>query len=295
MNKPEAIINEIINGQWLLSHQGLMEFRHLMESLKNGQPQAYEENRKDNMLSFYNEDFQRINARDVSEIPEGAIAVIHCIGLLMKYGSWYTWGADEIVYQLDYANTMRNVAAIILVIDGPGGSVAALPPFMEFAKRKRKPIVGWCDTSLSLHRAIPDVVCDYQIAQNDFCAKFGSVGVVSSWQDLTQYYENLGIKMQEVYADESSHKSEIWRKLQEDEAAGKQLMKDRDLSPMAVKFQNIVKAAHPNLIEEEGVLTGRVFGADDAIRLNMINGKGSLQDAMKIAKGLAEVQQTSSF
>lgn len=295
MNKPEAIINEIINGQWLMSHQGLMEFRSIMESLKNGQPQSYEENRKDNMLAFYNEDLKRLYPRDASEVPEGSIAVIYCVGVLMKYGSWYTWGADEIVYQLDYANNMQNVIATILVVDGPGGSVSALPPFMEFAKRKKKPVIGWCDTSLSLHRAIPDVVCDVQMAQNDFCAKFGSIGVVASWRDFTKYYEDLGVKDHEVYADESEHKSEIHRLLKEDEAKGKQLMKDRDLSPMAVKFQNIVKAAHPNLIEEEGVLTGRVFGADDAIRLNMINSKGSLQDAMLAAKGLAEVYQSRSF
>lgn len=295
MNKPEAIINEIINGQWLISHQGLMEFRQIIESLKNGQPQAYQDNRQAEMLSIYNEDLQRVNARDTSEIPEGSIAVIHCVGVLMKYGSWYTWGADEIVYQLDFANNLKNIAAIVLVIDGPGGSVAALPPFMEFAKRKKKPVVGWCDTSLSLHRAIPDVVCDYQLAQNDFCAKFGSIGVVASWRDFTKHFEDLGVKDHEVYAKESTHKNEIHRKLKEDEAAGKLLMQDRDLSPMAIKFQNIVKAAHPNLIEEEGVLTGRVFGAGEAVRLNMINGIGSLDKAMQIAKGLAEVQQTHSF
>lgn len=289
MIKPEAIITEIIHGQWLMSQQGLLRFREIMESFKNGQPQIKEEDRKSKMLSIYNEDLQRINPRDTSEIPEGSIGVVNCIGVLMKYGSWWTWGADEIVYQLDFLNNLQNVTAIILVVDGPGGSVAALPPFMDFAKRKRKPIVGWCDASLSLHRAIPDVVCDYQLAQNDFCAKFGSVGVVSSWRDFSKYHEDLGIVDHEVYADESSHKNEIWRKLKEDEKAGKQMLKDRELSPMALQFQDIVKKAHPNLIQEEGVLSGRVFGADEAIRLNMINGKGSLEDAMRIAKGFAEV------
>ena len=61
------------------------------------------------------------------------------------------------------------------------------------------------------------------------------------------------------------------------------------LNPMAKKFQEAIKAAHPNLIEEEGVLTGRTFGAEDAVRLGMINKIGNLKEAMQIAQGLAEM------
>src|SRR5690606_21666990 len=128
-----------------------------------------------------------------------------------------------------------------------GGSVAAIPPFLDFAKRKRKPIVGLCDASLSLHRWIPDAVCDYQIAENDICARFGSVGVVSSWMDATKYYEEMGVKIHEVYPKESEHKNEVWRMIQEDEEKGKQLLRDQHLSPMAIKFQDAVRKAHPNL------------------------------------------------
>ena len=57
---------------------------------------------------------------------------------------------------------------------------------------------------------------------------------------------------------------------------------------MAIKFQEAVKAAHPNLIEEEGVLTGRTFGTEDAIRIGMINKQGNMIEAMQVANALAE-------
>ena len=75
------------------------------------------------------------------------------------------------------------------------------------------------------------------------------------------------------------------------EEKGKELLRTQHLSPMAIKFQNAVKAAHPNLLEEEGVLTGRTFSADDSIRVGFINGKGNMKDAMQVAKALAEAYQ----
>lgn len=290
-----AVLNEIITGQWLMSFNGLLQLGHFMQELGKGKAEERcEEDRGTNLLSFFNEDYERINPRDTSEIPAGSVAVVHAIGPMMKYGSYYMLGANEIIAQLDFVNNLQNVSAIVLYVDGPGGSVAAIPPFLDFAKRKRKPIVALCDASMSLHRWIPDAVSDYQLADNDICARFGSVGVVSSWMDAKKYYEEMGIKIHEVYPEESAHKNEIWRLMQDNEEKGKEMLRKMHLSPMAIKFQEAVKAAHPNLIEEEGVLTGRTFTTDDAIRIRMINGKGNMMEAMQTAKALAEAYQYSN-
>jgi len=197
-------------------------------------------------------------------------------------------GANEVIYQLDFLNNHSNVAAIVGRVDGPGGSVSALPLFQDFATRKKKPIVTLADNSLSLHKFIPDVIADYQMAENNLVSRFGSYGVVSSWQDATAYYEKMGVKFHEEYPDESKHKNEIWRAFKEDEEKGRKMLKEMHLSPMAKDLQAIARAAHPNLIEEEGVLTGRTFRTDDAIKYNMINKQGNMMEAMQMAKALAE-------
>lgn len=284
-----TVLNEILTGHWLISHSGLLQLGHLFTNLDpKAEGSGEEKDRSANLLSFFNENYERIAPRDTSEIPEGSIAVVNIVGAMTKYSSYWMLGANEVIYQLDFLNNISNIAAIVIYVDGPGGSVAAIPSFIDFAKRKRKPIVALCDASLSLHRWIPDAIADYQMADNNICARFGSVGVVSSWMDATAYYEEMGIKMHEVYPDESEHKNEIWRKIQEDEEKGKKMLKDLHLSPMAQKFQAAVKSAHPNLIEEEGVLTGRTFGTDDAIRIGMINKQGNMMEAIKTAKALAE-------
>lgn len=289
-----TVLNEILTGQWLISHSGLLQLGHFFKHLDPHAHAPGQPKEERNLLSFFNENYERINPANVSEIPEGSIGMVNIIGPMTKYWSWWMLGANEVIWQLDFLNNISNVSAIVIYVDGPGGSVAAIPSFIDFAKRKKKPIVALCDASLSLHRWIPDAIADYQMADNNISARFGSVGVVSSWMDATKYYEEMGVKIHEVYPEESKHKNEIWRAIQEDEEKGKEMLRKMHLSPMAIKFQEAVKAAHPNLIEEEGVLTGRTFGTEDAIRIGMINKQGNMMEAMQIAKALAEAYSISS-
>lgn len=287
-----TLLDELVRGEWLMSAHNLYAYRYFWDKSYQA-PQTgmtvkeAAAAREAKMLSIFNDEMRPIRPNSIDEIPEGSVAVIHMVGPMIRYGNWYAWGADEIVAQLDWANNIKNIKAIIAFIDGPGGSVSAISPFIDFGLRKLKPVVAIMDNSLSLHRWIADAIADYQIAGNTISARFGSIGVVSSWLDVRQYWENLGIFEKEVYPDESSHKNEIWRKLKEDEEAGMQMLRDQ-LKPIAQKFQAAVKAAHPNLIEEEGVLTGRTFSAEDALRVNMIDAIGNMSDAFNQAVILAE-------
>lgn len=291
-----TVLNEILTGHWLISHSGLLQLGHLFTNLNmQDASEGQQKDRSAQLLSFYNENYQRIMPRSADEIPEGSIAVVNMIGPMTKYSSYWMLGANEIIYQLDFLNNHENVAAIVLRIDGPGGSVGALPLFQDFALRKRKPIVSLGDNSLSLHKFIPDVIADYQMAENTLVSRFGSYGVVSSWQDATAYYEKMGVKNFAVYPDESKHKNEISRALKDDEEKGIQLLKDMYLSPMAKELQNIARAAHPNIIEEEGVLTGRTFGTSDSIRVGIINKQGNMTEAMQVAKALSEAYSINKY
>ncbi len=289
MYNNSEVLHEILNDQWAMSFSHLARIRHFMENVvasgKEGQRKPVEPHKA---LSFFNDDFVRINPSSAAEIPEGTTAVVKAIGPMMKYGSWWFQGADEVVAQLDFANDLQNVSATVLKTDGPGGAVGAIPAFIDFAERKRKPIVASCDQSLSLHRWIPDAVADYQMADNDIVSRFGSIGVMSSWMDLSKYYEDLKIILEEVYPEESNHKNEIHRIYKEDPEKARKMLREMHLTPMAQKFQAAVKAAHPNLIEEEGVLSGRTFTGADAVRINMIDKVGNLKQAMVVAQALAE-------
>lgn len=257
-----------------------------------GQPQVTERVVPEQMISFVNEDLRGIRPRDISEIPAGAIAIIKATGVMSRYFNWWTESAEEIVAQLDWANNIDNIAAIVLVIDGPGGAASAANVFVDFASRKRKPIVAVMDNSLSLHRWLPDAIADLHLASNPITGRFGSYGVVSSWLDVREYYKKMGVEEKEVYADESDLKNEVWRTMIEDEEKGMQMLRDQHLKPMAQQFQAAGREAHPDLDEKkyEGAFRGRTYTAAQALEMNMIDGIGNLQEGIRRAQMLAELQ-----
>jgi protease-4 len=104
------------------------------------------------------------------------------------------------------------------------------------------------------------------------------VGVVTSFIDTRPVMEERGYKFHEIYPEESKHKNEAFRLALE----GKyDMIKEEHLSPLAKKFQAAVRAGRPNLKEATGVLTGKTFNADTALEYGMIDGIGSLHDALE--------------
>jgi protease-4 len=288
--KINPLLSEISRGLWFMHIPSLEIYGVLAHKLISGEkielPNANQEPKS--LVSYFTENGAPIRlSSENTNVPPNSIAVVDMIGAIVKYGDWCTYGADEIVAALFEADRNPNIAAIVLNIDGPGGSVSAIAPFKDFGMRKTKPVVGLYDQCCSAHLYSMLVCSDYVMASNDISAQIGSVGVVLSWRDNKKYLESLGYEFHEVYPDESETKNQAFRLAME----GKyDMIKQEMLSPMAVNFQNAVKAARPNLdLREPGLLTGKTFFTDKAIGLKLVDGMGSLKDAMNMALMLSEM------
>lgn len=264
----------------MLEPSYLLGFGNTVHKIISGEGVEFEQSTTA-LVKIIDPNGQRVKADDDGnmDVPPGSVAIVNMMGAVIKYGDWCTYGADEIVDALQKADDNPNIKGSILALDGPGGAVSAIGPFLQFAKTKTKPVIGLADACMSLHYWTACAVCDHIMADNDVSARFGSVGVVASFQDAKPYWEAKGIKFHQVYPDESQNKNEAFRLALE----GKyDLLKSEELSPMAQKFQAGVRAGRPNLKEEPGVLNGKTYDADTALGLGMIDGIGSLADAMQM-------------
>tara|TARA_R110002050_G_scaffold155055_4_gene283066 strand:+ start:261 stop:1142 length:882 start_codon:yes stop_codon:yes gene_type:complete len=276
--KVNRLLSEVIRGVWLLEPSYLLGFGETVHKIVSGQNVEFE-NSTTALVKIMDPNGNRVRANDDGDmdIPEGSVAVVDMMGAVIKYGDWCTYGADEIVGALQMAENKINIKGSILNIDGPGGAVSAIGPFLQFAKTKTKPVIGLADACMSLHYWTACAVCDYLMADNDVSARFGSVGVVASFQDVKPYYKEQGIVFHEIYPDESANKNEAFRLALE----GKyDMIKQEQLSPLAQKFQAGVRAGRPNLKEEPGVLNGKTYDADTSLGLGIIDGIGSLKEAI---------------
>lgn len=275
--KINPVLSEIYRGLWLLDVNSIVSFAPVLSKILAGDEIIYEKSSAA-LLSFTDKYGKKLKADQDGgiEIPPGSVAEVSMMGPVLKSGDFCTYGAEEIVGALRFANDNKNIKGIVFNIDGPGGSVNAIGPFIQFAREKKKPVVGLIDSCYSLHYWAAVTVCDVILADNDVSAGAGSVGIVSSFVDSRPVMEKAGYVFHDIYPEESKHKNEAYDLARQ----GKyDMIREEILSPVARKFQAAVRAGRPNLKEATGVLTGKTFNADLSMEYGMIDGIGSIKDA----------------
>lgn len=220
-----------------------------------------------------------------AEFPEKSVAVVPVKGTMLKYGTMCAWGADELAQIVELAYASPKIAAIILDTDTGGGAVSAVPVWKATLEKRNKPVIVHADVMCSAGYYM-GIYADYMMLSNDISAMVGSIGVMVSWPDYSKAMEERGIKMHTVYADQSTHKNVEFQEAQKENYGP---LKTNLLNPLAIQFQEAVKSRRPQLnIEVEGILAGKTFGAQDALKYGLVDGIGSLDAAVQKAMELSE-------
>lgn len=284
--KVNSILMDLARGQWLMSLDGASSYMPLVHQILTGQ--AIDQSISiDSLISVLDDSGRKVTSQNGQvNIPANSIAVIDMIGPVTKYSGMCNHGADAVLDALQMAENNPNIIGTIFKVDSPGGAVSAIGPFLEFAQTRKKPIVALVDTCASLAYWAVCAIADHIMVDNDISACIGSVGVVMTLMDDTKYLEEKGYKLHEVYPKESEHKNKAFQLAKQ---GNYDMINEEVLSPLAIKFQNGVRAARPNLKEETGVLTGKTFMADKALQLGMIDSIGNLSMAINFLKVKSEM------
>lgn len=217
------------------------------------------------------------------EAPEGSTAIIALHGTMMKYGTWCAYGTQEIAQCIMEASASDKIESIVIDIDSGGGAVNAVAPLLAAiaeCKKRNKGCVAYGDLCAS---AAYYVAChtDAIIASNSVSSQFGSIGVLLQFADYAKYYEEKGIKIHTIYSNLSEYKNAPY------EAALKgdyEAIKAEELDPIALGFQEAVKKNRCSLnMETKGLLNGRMFYADEAVRVGLADEVGTLLRAIEVA------------
>ncbi len=229
-----------------------------------------------------------MSSQATGEIPEGSNIIIPVKGVMMKEDTWFSYGTESIASIIHQASDHKNIKAAILEYDTGGGSVDSIPPMLSsinYAKTKM-PVVGIADMAASAgYYTI--AAADRIIASNDISSEFGSIGVMVNFWDIAPYFEKLGLKQHTIYAPESTHKNLPF----ENALKGNyDLMKKEVLSPLARKFQSDVRSMRKGKVDitQKGILNGKMFYANDAIRYGLADELGNMEYAIKRANELAK-------
>lgn len=282
------LLSEIIKGQWAIEPQTALSYGSFVASLLSDHPSpAFNRHVWENLVASSKSSSESIDSFD--NAPESSVAIIPITGEMLKYGTMCSYGTTEIADYIQQASMSKNISSIILKIDSGGGAVNAIPPILQVIKSSNKPFVALCDTAASAAYFVAST-CDHIMADNNLSAGFGSIGVVSSFVDMQPYWEQKGFVFHTVYAPESKDKNQSFELALKGDYTS---LQNEILSPLAIQFQNHVKESRAGKLNEKepGVLSGKMFFAEDALRCGLIDSIGNLQHAVKKAIELAEIKK----
>ncbi len=198
--------------------------------------------------------------------------------------------ADYVYQQLQTAREDRNVRAVILGVNSPGGTISGSDRIYQEVLRYRQetgqPAVAFMQGMAASGGYYASVACDRIIAEPT--AITGSIGVVMSYFVFQELLENkLGI--QPVYLAEGAKKDwpSSFREPKQEEL---DYIEERLLTPAYERFIEIVQAGRSSALSPDQVrklADGSIFVAPQALEERLIDEIGYLDDAVEAVLSLA--------
>lgn len=220
-------------------------------------------------------------------ISGNRIEVIYVQGVMMTGSIPTGFGiatSEEITKSLMDASEDKNVKAIVMRINSPGGSPAAAEEIIGAIKKIDKPIVismGDVAASAAYYISSP---ADRILANPDTMT--GSIGVIWDFQNKSKFYEKEGTSFYIAKSGELKDMGGDWRGLSDDE---KQYA-DQIISEAYNRFvEEVAEGRNLSISKVKDLADGRIYTGAKAKELGLVDDFGSLDDAIEIAARLGGI------
>jgi len=225
--------------------------------------------------------------RDVTPAARGNIGVITLTGAIAETGGGGLAAAegispDKVRKLLKQAEDNAQIAAVVLRLNSPGGSVGASQEIAALIRDFPRPVVvSMADTATSGGLYI-SVFADRIVAQAGTIT--GSIGVVLSHIYLGELFERLGVTAEILTAGE--HKGLFSEPLTPQRRELLQVLLD-DLHDQFIR--SVAEGRELDREEVRKMATGEVFTGARAQALGLVDRLGGLPEAVEEAAQLAGV------
>jgi protease IV len=193
---------------------------------------------------------------------------------------------QEVVSQLKKAEKDQDIKAVILKIDSPGGSVTAsdllyheITRFKERSKASLVVMMMDVATSGGYYIALP---ADFIFAHPTTIA--GSIGVIFLRPNVSGLMGKIGV---EVAIDKSGVNKDMGSPFRSATKEEEAMMRNL-IDVQAARFISLV-TSHRRLTDEAkaDIASARIYSADDALRLGLVDQVGYLDEAIEKTSRIA--------
>lgn len=200
-----------------------------------------------------------------------------------------TIGSEVVGRELREAADDPLVDAIVLRVNSPGGTPAAAQEIigdLEYAKTKKPVVVSMGDMGTSAAYYVSAHADRIYANPDTFTA---GVGVIWKFSDISRWMEKEGYNISIVKSGSKKDMGSTSRPLSTDEEEYAQKI-------VTDSFENFISdVTTQRVIARSDIEDGRVIRGADAVKINVIDELGNLNDAIDGAKRLARSRSKSSF
>jgi protease-4 len=236
---------------------------------------------------------QYTSVRQVKAKSGHHVAIMPVIGSLTKRGEMCSAGMRDYANEIALLNENEEIAAIVLDIESPGGTVDGTNEFGLAIKNSKKPVVVFGDGMVASAAYWVASQARHIMGNKNNPTEFGSIGVLYIHENWAKYIEeNIG-SVEIIRAPQSVDKAlvNVIEPLQEDQR--KEI--SEDLKSLAKDFISTVKKGRGSkLTAKSDIFTGKMYKNDEALEEGMIDSIGSIYDAVNKAAELAGTTKPST-
>jgi ClpP class serine protease len=280
-------LHNIISGIWAIDQMYARQYYPMIASWIKGERMEAHSDQGQKKDAFVRVAVKGTTAYEVSDYgeavspddaPEGSVAIISIMGAITKHDQFC--GPQGMLTKSSllrrcYAN--NNIIGVILHLETGGGEGHASRLMAEAIRERNKPVIAFADDFCASAGMMIAAACDRIIASNEL-TRLGSIGTYMTIADDTKYWEDLGVRWIEVYADASKDKNQDYYKALKGDLSGIKVLVNtfNDHFLAGVRSDRGEVAAK----NEKEWSTGKMFFAQEAISIGLADEIGTLEDVV---------------
>ena len=232
--------------------------------------------------------YVQANEKDTPEYSKDKIAIIFASGdIVSGNGDEGTIGSERISKAIRKARLDKNIKAIVLRVNSPGGSALASDIIwreMVLAKKDKPVVVSMGDVAASGGYYISCAASKVFADPNTITGSIGVFGIIPNFQKTLQ--NKLGITFDKVTTNKHSDFITVTRPLDAEETA----IMQGDIERIYKTFiGHVAEGRNTTSAAIDSIGQGRVWSGVDAKRLKLIDEFGGLNSAVEEAAKLAKL------
>ena len=288
------LLSSITSGVWAMKPDAANGYLGFAVKVLKGEtpaaPEDWKERREASLPRFFEVNSSAVtlysgvgmgvyNLDLLRSAPEGSIAHMSVEGPITQNGQQSgAMGTKERVRVLNAIRGMDNIAGVVTYFDTPGGAADGLREYFDAIQAisaAGKETTALVDSAFSAGYYM--AAAHNRILAVNKMSQFGSIGTYITLMDVSGFFEKEGIRMEDIYATESTEKNGPYRAWLDGDKGPVTQMVDR----YREDFVSAVKEGRGEGLSESA-LKGAAYFAPEAESLGLFDGYASLEESVLI-------------